>query len=76
MLAHPALGLVNLSMAEGVSAVGECIYTFDASSARILDFAPGHAIIFGWFEYKERHINDDNFAFPLCPRGILNRVVQ
>ena len=72
----PALGMVNLTCAEGVSAVGEDIYTFDHNSMRVLNFSPGHAIVFGWFEHKEVPISDVSFASPFCPRGLLKRVME
>lgn len=72
----PALGMVNLTCAKGVSAIGEDIYTFDKSSLRMLNFSPGHAIVYGWFEHKEVPINNISFTSPFCPRGLLKRVMQ
>ena len=72
----PALGLVNLTPAEGVTPIGEDIYTFDASSARMLNFSPGHAQVYGFFEHKEVPVNEASFASALCPRGLLRRIVE
>lgn len=78
-LAKAGLGLIFISVAKGFSAVGEYLYVPDLSSFRICPYAPGHAVVMGWFEEKiPVHGLDGNptLKVGLCPRATLRRVVE
>ncbi|KAN0088896.1 hypothetical protein V8E55_005953 [Tylopilus felleus] len=45
-----ALGVVVLQLAPGFSPVGEYVYVIDFSSFRPCNYAPGHAVFFGFFQ--------------------------
>ncbi|TFK86124.1 FLU1-II [Polyporus arcularius HHB13444] len=74
-LAKVALGIVGLSLAEGFGAVGEWLYVPDLSSWRVCTYAPGHAVVMGWFQEK-MPAPETGFDMPLCPRTLLHRLVR
>ena len=76
-LTKATLGLVGLNLADwhGFSAVGEDLYTPDASSFRICTYAPGHASVMGFFEEKAP-TPTFGLTVPICPRTLLKRVVE
>ena len=78
-MAKVLLGQAYLAAAPGFSASGEFVYVPDLSSLRLCSYAPGHASVLGWFQNKDPtpaigRVLD--FDCPLCPRGILRRVLQ
>ena len=78
-LTKASLGLVYLTLAEGFPVAGEYIYVPDTSTSRRLDFAPGHAGVFGYFQEKEVLATSqakDSFQAVLCPRALLHRITQ
>lgn len=74
-LAKVALGIVGLSLAEGFGAVGEWLYVPDLSSWRVCTYAPGHAVVMGWFQEKTP-APETGVDMPLCPRTLLHRLVR
>ncbi|KAF8656956.1 hypothetical protein AX16_002311 [Volvariella volvacea WC 439] len=77
-LAQCALGIVFLSVPTEFSAIGEYNYVLDLNSIRLLPWAPGHAMIFGWFREKqmiERALHHDEVA-TYDPRTLLQRLVR
>jgi len=67
-----ALGLVGLSIVDGFSASGNYLYVADLSSMRLCTYAPGHAILFGWFQNS--HVGPElPLEYDLCPRTLLAR---
>ena len=69
------LGLVGLKVANGFSASGGYLYVADLSSMRLCTFAPGHAMLFGWFQ-KADVSPERPFAYDLCPRTLLARQIS
>lgn len=67
-------GLVEVSMAEGFSAVGEYLIVPDMSTLTICQYAPSHASVMGLFQYKQRPDPKASLDLPHCPRGMLRRV--
>ncbi|KAI0708111.1 FLU1-II [Cerioporus squamosus] len=69
------LGVVGIRLAEGFSAVGEWLYVPDLSSWRVCTYAPGHAVVMGWFQEKAPAPGKGP-EVPLCPRTILLRLLR
>ncbi|EPQ54931.1 glutamine synthetase/guanido kinase [Gloeophyllum trabeum ATCC 11539] len=69
------LGLVFLTQAEGFGPVGEYLYVPDMATLRKCPYAPGHASVMGFFQEKEQN-ELGSFSVDLCPRTMLQRVVQ
>ena len=74
-LTKAALGLVGLMLAPGFSGTGEYLYVLDLSSFRLCPYAPGHASVMGFFQYK---VPDPQYGLELqhCPRRVLQKVEQ
>ena len=70
-----SLGGVFDVIAPGFSAIGEFLYVPDISSYRVCPYAPGHASIMGFFQEKIPS-PDRGLILPLCPRTILQRIVE
>lgn len=78
-LTKASLGLVYLTLADGFPVAGEYIYVPDPTTTRRLDFAPGHASVFGYFEEKEvtpAVKAESAFRAALCPRALLRKIVR
>ncbi|KAH7108273.1 FLU1-II [Auriculariales sp. MPI-PUGE-AT-0066] len=73
-LTEASLGLVFLNVAEGFGSTGEYLYVLDPATIRLCPYAPGHASVMGWFQ-KAVPGPDTSLTVPLCPRGLLQRVV-
>ncbi|RPD65350.1 glutamine synthetase/guanido kinase [Lentinus tigrinus ALCF2SS1-7] len=71
---HVGLGIVGLNVADGFGAVGEWLYVPDLSSWRVCTYAPGHAVVMGWFQEKTP-APGKGLEVPLCPRTLLHRLV-
>ncbi|KIJ63865.1 hypothetical protein HYDPIDRAFT_175868 [Hydnomerulius pinastri MD-312] len=71
-------GLVFIRLAPGFSPVGEYLYVVDISSFRLCPYAPGHAVVFGFFQEKVPvpGPSGPTFVVPLCPRTNLQRLVK
>lgn len=67
-------GLVEVSMAEGFTAIGEYLIVPDMSTLSICHYAPGHASVMGLFQYKQRPNPTASLDLPICPRGMLKRI--
>ena len=68
------LGVVGSDYAKGFNIVGEWLYVIDLSSWRECTYAPGHAIVMGWFQEKTPSPGKGP-EVPLCPRTILSRLL-
>lgn len=78
-VAKVTFGIVYLITAPGFSGFGEYLYVPDLSTMRICPHEPGEAVILGWFQEKTPYLGADgklSLDVPLCPRTILNRIVQ
>ncbi|KAF9650030.1 glutamine synthetase/guanido kinase [Thelephora ganbajun] len=69
------LGLVGLRIANGFSAAGNYLYVADLSSMRLCSYAPGHAMLFGWFQ-NAKFSPERPLEYDLCPRTLLARQVS
>lgn len=67
-------GLVDATLAEGSSAIGEYFIVPDMSTLSICYYAPGHASVMGLFQRKRRPDPSASLDLPLCPRGMLRRI--
>lgn len=74
-LSKATLGLVGIGMAEGFIGTGEYLYAIDLSSFRLCPYAPGHAVVMGWFQEKIPPPGG-TLAAPLCPRTLLQNVLD
>ncbi|KAH9834983.1 FLU1-II [Rhodofomes roseus] len=74
-LSKVTLGLVGVNMAEGFSGTGEHLYVVDLNSFRLSPYAPGHAVLMGWFQEKTP-LPNGSLATPLCPRTLLKNIVN
>ncbi|CAL1708626.1 unnamed protein product [Somion occarium] len=74
-LTKASLGLVFLATAPGFGSSGEYLYVPDISSYRICPYAPGHASIMGFFQEK-MPLPNGSLSVPLCPRTLLQRIVN
>ncbi|KAH9921802.1 glutamine synthetase guanido kinase [Fomitopsis serialis] len=74
-LSHVTLGLVGLNAAEGFNGTGEHLYVIDLNSFRLCPYAPGQAVVMGWFQEKAP-LPNGSLANPLCPRTLLKRIVD
>ena len=69
------LGLVGLKVANGFSAGGNYLYVADLTSMRLCTYAPGHAVLFGWFQNSE--VGPERpLEYDLCPRTLLARQIS
>ncbi|KAH7882852.1 hypothetical protein F5I97DRAFT_1977292 [Phlebopus sp. FC_14] len=70
-------GLVFIQLVPGFDAVGEYLYAVDLSSLRLCPYAPGHAVVFGFFQEKTPLLgpNGPSFQVPLCPRTNLQQLL-
>jgi len=66
------LGLVGLSMAKGFSPAGPRRFVADLTSMRLCPYAPGHAMLFGWFQNFQVD-PEEPLEYDLCPRTLLAR---
>ena len=69
------LGLVGLKVANGFSAAGGYLYVADLSSMRLCTYAPGHAMLFGWFQNAQVS-PEQPLEYDLCPRTLLARQIS
>ena len=69
------LGIVGLKIANGFSAAGGYLYVADLSSLRLYPYAPGHAILFGWFQNHQVG-PEQPLEYDLCPRTLLARQIS
>ncbi|KAF8841120.1 glutamine synthetase/guanido kinase [Paxillus ammoniavirescens] len=71
-------GLVFIQLSPGFNAVGEYLYVVDTSSFHRCPYAPGHAVVFGFFQEKVPVSLPTGLSFevPLCPRTNLLRLVE
>ena len=69
------LGMVGLTVTNGFSAAGSYLYVADLSSMRLCTFAPGHAMLFGWFQ-KANIGPEQPLEYDLCPRTLLARQIS
>ncbi|KAH9921783.1 uncharacterized protein B0H18DRAFT_956515 [Fomitopsis serialis] len=74
-LSHVTLGLVGLNAAEGFNGTGEHLYVIDLNSFRLCPYAPGQAVVMGWFQEKAP-LPNGSLANPLCPRTLLKHIVD
>jgi len=74
-LTHATFGLVALNLAPGFSGAGEYLFVPDMDSCRIATYAANQAVIHGFFEEKSPSPTGD-ISVPLCPRGLLKRMVD
>ncbi|KAJ3501159.1 hypothetical protein NLJ89_g9467 [Agrocybe chaxingu] len=78
-LTKATLGIVFVTVSEGFSSTGECLYALDLSTLRLCPYAPGHASVMGWFEEKQPKAGLSGrraVEMDICPRTILRRVVE
>ncbi|PCH36913.1 glutamine synthetase/guanido kinase [Wolfiporia cocos MD-104 SS10] len=75
-LAHVTLGLVGAMIVPGFGVAGEHLYVVDLSSFRVCPYAPGHAMVMGWFEEKVPSPRTGSLVSELCPRALLKRIVE
>ena len=68
------LGLVGLGIVNGFSAAGNHLYVADLSSMRLCSYAPGHAMLFGWFQNAQVGPGRP-LEYDLCPRTLLARQI-
>ena len=69
------LGLVGLTVADGFQATGGYLYVADLTSMRLCPYAPGHAMLFGWFQNSQ--VGPERpLAYDLCPRTLLARQIS
>lgn len=76
-ITRATFGAVGLHLTEGFDGTGEFLYVFDTSSIYQCAYAPGHAIVMGYFQETtpppEKALA---VPMPLCPRGLLNRILE
>ena len=70
-----ALAFVGVQFAGGFTRLDECLHAIDLNSFRICTYAPGHAVVMTWFQEK-RPVPNAGLAIPLCPRTMLQRVMD
>ena len=73
-----AFSLVGIQATKETPSAGEWLYVPDLSSLRVLPYAPGHVSVMGWLEEKETVTSQEGetLKVPLCPRGLLRRIVE
>ena len=78
MLPKVAFGVVVLQVAPGFRPTGEYIYVIDVSSFRPCSYAPGHAVVFGFFQEQVSvpRPSRTSFEVPNCPRTLLSRLLR
>jgi len=69
------LGLVGLKVANGFSAAGNYLYVADLTSLRLCSYAPGHTMLFGWFQNSQVG-PEQPLEYDLCPRTLLARRIS
>lgn len=69
------LGLVGLKVVDGFSPAGGYLYVADLSSMRLCPYAPGHAMLFGWFQNIQVG-PEQPLEYDLCPRTLLARQIS
>ena len=69
------LGLVGLRIVDGFSAAGGHLYVADLTSMRLCPYAPGHAMLFGWFQNIQVG-PETPLEYDLCPRTLLSRQIS
>lgn len=74
-LAACVLGLVGLTIVNGFSVTGSCLYVVDLTSMRLCPYAPGHAMLFGWFQNSQVG-PEQPLEHDLCPRTLLARQIS
>ncbi|KAH9921782.1 FLU1-II [Fomitopsis serialis] len=74
-LSPVALAFVGVRFASGFSRMGECLFAIDLNSFRVCTYAPGHAVVSTWLQEKVPSPTGA-LAIPLCPRTMLQKVVD
>ena len=69
------LGSVGMTIVKGFSAAGGYLLVADMSSMRLCSFAPGHAMLFGWFQNLQPG-PEQPLEYDLCPRTLLARQIS
>ena len=69
------MGLVGLRLVNGFSAAGGYLFVVDLSSMRLCPHAPGHAMLFGWFQNLQSG-PEQSLEYDLCPRTLLARQIS
>ncbi|KAH9914329.1 FLU1-II [Fomitopsis serialis] len=74
-LSPVALAFVGIRFASGFNSMGECLFAIDLNSFRVCTYAPGHAVVSTWLQEKVPSPTGA-LAIPLCPRTMLQKVVD
>lgn len=69
------LGYVNVDFAKGFDDTSECLYVFDLESFRPCTYAPGHAVVMGWFQ-RQTPSPAGSLAVEICPRTLLQKITR
>jgi len=69
------LGIVGLKIVSGFSVTGHQLYVADLTSMRLCPYAPGHAMLFGWFQNTQAG-PEQPLEYDLCPRTLLARQIS
>ena len=69
------IGYGGVELANGFCAVGGYLYVADLSSTRLCLRAPGHAVLFGWFQRTQVGPKQP-LEYDLCPRTLLARQIS
>jgi hypothetical protein len=69
------LGLVGLKIVDGFPSAKCYLYVADLSSVRVCPYAPGHAMLFGWFQNTQVS-PEEPLEYDLCPRTLLARQIS
>lgn len=68
--------VVDMVPSRGYNAIGEWLLSLDLSSLRYITYAPTHAFAMGFLEEKELDSAGRIVEVPVCPRGVLRKVVS
>lgn len=74
-LTYATLGIIGIHLNPLFVGTGEYIYVIDLSSFRFCTYAPGHAVVMGFFQEKLPSPSG-NLTVDLCPRTILKGIVE
>lgn len=69
------LSIVAGGVSPGFFGIGEWLYVLDLSTLREATYAPGHAVVMGYWEEEVPHPKS-GVEISLCPRTALRKVVQ
>ncbi|THH30248.1 hypothetical protein EUX98_g3924 [Antrodiella citrinella] len=73
--AAATMSIIGGAVSSGFSAIGELLHAFDLDTLRVARYAPGHAVVMGYFQEEIPHPTR-GLETPLCPRTILKKVVH